>query len=283
MPCHVWLGLTLMALLITGARCLKNVRLEVIPEAVEHGHEATLRCYYELEQAPLYSLKWYRGSFEFYRFSPSENPATKIFNFSWIEVDPSNSNESQVTIQNVDFPLSGNFSCEVTTDAPTFLTASSSKTLTVVSVPKSKPVIISERGRYEPGETLKANCSTPSSKPPARLSFTLNDVQVGEAVTKQSQQKHDYNSVSGVRSLDNRQWTELSLRLQPFHYLNGQLNLRCTAKIPGIYEQTSEVQLGYGLREPVPERVTSENASDNCCRITRLTILALVMLHLHLR
>jgi hypothetical protein len=79
-------------------------------------------------------------------------------------------------------------------------------------------------------------------------------LQVGEAVTKQSQQKHDYNSVSGGRSIDNRQWTELSLHLQPFHYMNGQLNLRCTAKIPGIYEQTSEVQLGYGLREPVPER-----------------------------
>ncbi|OXU24700.1 hypothetical protein TSAR_002544 [Trichomalopsis sarcophagae] len=190
---HVWrtLGLTFMALLITGASCLKNVRLEVIPELVEHGHEAILRCSYELEDAPLYSLKWYRGTYEFYRYSPNEKPATKIFNFTWIEVNPNNSNESQVTIQNVDFPLSGNFSCEVTTDAPTFSTASSVKTLTVVwcfnppnyyvsAVPKGKPVIVSERGRYEPGETLKANCSAPPSKPPVQLSFTLNDLQVSK-------------------------------------------------------------------------------------------------------
>lgn len=79
----------ILLLLLPDARCLKNVRLEIIPEAVEQGHEATLRCFYELEEAPLYSLKWYRGHYEFYRFSPSENPPTKIFNFTWIEVDVS--------------------------------------------------------------------------------------------------------------------------------------------------------------------------------------------------
>lgn len=53
-----------------------------------------------------------------------------IKNFSVFQQE--NSNESEVTLQNVGFQLSGNFSCEVTTDAPTFSTASSSKTLTVI-------------------------------------------------------------------------------------------------------------------------------------------------------
>lgn len=43
-----------------------------------------------------------------------------------------NSNKSQVTLRNVDYGLSGTFSCEVTADAPTFSTASVSKNLTVV-------------------------------------------------------------------------------------------------------------------------------------------------------
>ncbi|KAL7288514.1 hypothetical protein TKK_0017476 [Trichogramma kaykai] len=115
-----------------SVECLKNVKLEVSPQAVEQGHEATLRCHYELEEAPLYSLKYYRGSYEFYRYSPNERPQTKIFNFTWIEVDSNKSDERQVTIKNVDFLLSGNFSCEVTTDAPTFSTATSTKILTVV-------------------------------------------------------------------------------------------------------------------------------------------------------
>ncbi|KOC69497.1 hypothetical protein WH47_08031 [Habropoda laboriosa] len=53
---------------------------------------------------------------------------------------------------------------------------------------------------------------------------------------------------------ENLQWIEIRIKLQQFHYLNGQLNLRCSAQIPGIYSETSEVQLGAGLREPVPER-----------------------------
>jgi hypothetical protein len=61
----------------------------VVPEVVQRGKEAILRCHYDLEKAPLYSLKWYRGRHEFYRFSPSEEPPTKIFNISGIYVDVS--------------------------------------------------------------------------------------------------------------------------------------------------------------------------------------------------
>lgn len=43
-----------------------------------------------------------------------------------------NSNGSQVMLRNVDFKLNGNFSCEVTTDAPSFSTAVVTKYLTVV-------------------------------------------------------------------------------------------------------------------------------------------------------
>ncbi|CAD1476091.1 unnamed protein product, partial [Heterotrigona itama] len=46
--------------------------------------------------------------------------------------DDGNSNKSQVTLRDVDFALSGTFSCEVTADAPTFSTAYVSKNLTVV-------------------------------------------------------------------------------------------------------------------------------------------------------
>nr|KAF7406661.1 hypothetical protein H0235_014317 [Vespula pensylvanica] len=42
------------------------------------------------------------------------------------------SNNNEVTLHNVDFALSGTFSCEVTADAPTFSTASATKNLTVV-------------------------------------------------------------------------------------------------------------------------------------------------------
>ncbi|KAK2583270.1 hypothetical protein KPH14_009280 [Odynerus spinipes] len=275
---HLWLEAALAFVLITGARCLLNVSLEVIPEAVQRGQEVILRCHYDL--VPLYTVKWYRGNNEFYRYSPNEEPATKIFNTTGIHVDGEKSNNSQVTLYDVDFALSGTFSCEITADEPTFYTASGLKNLTVVSLPEGKPVIVSERERYDPGDTLRANCSLPASRPAAKLSFTLNNMPVEP--TARSQEEHEQQKRNQSYHHQQQQWISLSLPLQPFHYVNGQLNLRCTAQIPGIYSSMSEIQLGAGLREPVPERVTSENGCGSHS-VVCFTILFLCMLQLLLR
>ncbi|KYM92236.1 hypothetical protein ALC53_01299 [Atta colombica] len=68
-----------------------------------------------------------------------------------------------------------------------------------------------------------------------------------KATTRQQRTKED----------EGMQWSEISLTLQPFHYTNGRLNLRCTAEIPGVYSKQSELQLLSGMREPVPERASS--------------------------
>lgn len=289
---HLWLEAALIFLLVAGARCLRNVSLEVVPEAVQRGQEVILRCHYDLEGAPLYSLKWYRGRHEFYRYSPNDEQPIKIFNVTGIHVDNEKSNNKQVTLHDVDFALSGTFNCEVTADAPTFSTAWGTKNLTVVSLPKGKPIIVSERERYEPGDTLQANCSLPMSRPTARLSFTLNTIPVEPTTRSQEereQQKREHRREgAGIFPEQNyqhqrQQWIALSLHLQPFHFANGQLNLRCSAQIPGIYSSMSEIQLGAGLREPVPERVTSENGCEPTHSVACLTILFLCTLHLFLR
>lgn len=77
---------------VSGVWCLKNVSLLVLPPAVLRGHQATLLCQYDLEGAPLYSVKWYRGRFEFYRYSPSDIPPNKIFHYPGIHVDVSTDN-----------------------------------------------------------------------------------------------------------------------------------------------------------------------------------------------
>ncbi|EAT33140.1 AAEL014602-PA [Aedes aegypti] len=74
-------------LLIDAAPGLRNLALVIKPPWVRRGQEAQLYCQYEMENAPLYSVKWYRGTLEFYRFSPSENPPGKIFPFTGIKVD----------------------------------------------------------------------------------------------------------------------------------------------------------------------------------------------------
>lgn len=57
---------------------LRNVRV-TIPTAVKKGDNANLICNYDLEGDELYSIKWYKGKREFYRYTPRETPAMKTF------------------------------------------------------------------------------------------------------------------------------------------------------------------------------------------------------------
>ncbi|XP_018901866.2 uncharacterized protein [Bemisia tabaci] len=238
----------LLQILFPGAWALRGVHLEILPEAVRRGENATLLCLYDLEGAPLYSVKWYRGSHEFFRFSPQETPKAKIFPFEGVNVDFRNSNASQVTLLSVGFKLSGNISCEVTTDAPAFSSALVSHHMMVIDLPERGPTVITEKNTYDVGETLRANCTSPPSRPHATLSFLLNNIPVG---------KPEDSFVFSTE--DSRQWSSLSLEvvLEPQYFSNrGILELKCTALVTTLYRNTTQVQLKSSISEPIPERVT---------------------------
>jgi hypothetical protein len=60
-----------------------------VPHAILLGETATLFCHFDLEGDSLYSVKWYKGRREFYRFTPKEDPAMKIFPIFGLEVEVS--------------------------------------------------------------------------------------------------------------------------------------------------------------------------------------------------
>lgn len=67
-----------------------------IPAAVSPGDTVTLQCNYDLENDLLYSVKWYKGRQEFFRFIPKELPHTKVFPLPGINVDVSNAQSHSV-------------------------------------------------------------------------------------------------------------------------------------------------------------------------------------------
>ncbi|XP_040152046.1 uncharacterized protein LOC120893907 [Anopheles arabiensis] len=235
---------------------LRNLSLSIKPPWVRRGQEAQLHCQYEMEGTPLYSVKWYRGTLEFYRYSPFENPPAKIFPFTGIKVDMTVSNATHVTLRNVGFNLSGNFTCEVTADAPSFYTGVATNVLTVVELPHSPPTLWTEHTKYDPGDILRANCSTPPSKPGATITFLLNSMTVGTESTV----LHPTH--------DNLHWAsrDLTIQLLPSHYSTGQLILRCLAEVGTIYSEVSQAPLESSRKEPIPERVTSPNCAATLTR-----------------
>ena len=60
-----------------------------IPRYVQAGDSADLVCSYYLDSHNLYSVKWYKGRHEFYRFMPHEEPPVKIFPVKGMKINVS--------------------------------------------------------------------------------------------------------------------------------------------------------------------------------------------------
>ncbi|XP_060517763.1 uncharacterized protein LOC132696769 isoform X2 [Cylas formicarius] len=236
--------------------CLKDVILDIEPRVVEYGRESTLRCSYDLENALLYTVKWYRGQFEFYRYTPKEHPSTKPLDLDGLYIDEFGSNEHQVVLRNVSFNLSGNFSCEVTTEPPLFSVQADTKEMLVVVLPKSSPSLSTDKSFYEAGDVLKANCSSPQSRPAATLTFILNNIVVCEKCVTY---KHPFKELF---------WSESSLELPlfPSHFHNGRLTLKCVAQIGDLYQQDTDITF-TNVKDPIPARVTQNSSSNRILHI----------------
>ncbi|KAK3921365.1 Opioid-binding protein/cell adhesion molecule-like protein [Frankliniella fusca] len=150
----------LAGLLLCRCHALRDMLL-VMPPVARAGSSVTLRCLYDLEADKLYAIKWYRGSFEFYRAMPKEVPAKQAFPYPDIHVDLSQSDEHQVTLRRVPLHMSGTFACEVTTDGPPHTTLIKKGQLLVLDTVR-RPVLTVSKNVYRPGDELEANCTSPS-------------------------------------------------------------------------------------------------------------------------
>ncbi|KAF4523830.1 hypothetical protein B566_EDAN008065 [Ephemera danica] len=141
-------------------------------------------------------------------------------------------------MQDVQVALSGNFSCEVSADAPSFSTAFVSQYMTVVDLPEKRPVISVEKTSFQAGQLLNANCTTVKSRPAANLTFYINDVPVSIAVTptademlqsRRVQVSEEYLEHSD-KEMASTMGSWLSVRA-PVPQQAGPLRLKCVASV----------------------------------------------------
>ncbi|XP_050309418.1 uncharacterized protein LOC126745567 [Anthonomus grandis grandis] len=252
-------SLVTFAIVFREIRCLSHVNLTIEPRIVEYGKTSTLKCSYDVKKEQLYTVKWYRGQYEFYRFTPKEHPSTKIFHTDGIVVDVSSSqsNEHQVVLRDIGFNLSGNFSCEVTIDEPYLKAVTVVKDMIVVVLPRNPPSLATDKTFYEVGDVLRANCSSPASRPAATLTFILNNIVVCERCTTYKRPQKDlFRSESSIE-----------IRVFSSHFHNGRITLKCVAQIGDLYQQDTEITFN-NVKDPVPARVTQTSVS---CRLGQLT------------
>ncbi|EZA56980.1 hypothetical protein DMN91_011564 [Ooceraea biroi] len=213
---------------------LREVRIH-IPTAVKKGDSATLSCWYDTEGDQLYAVKWYKAGREFYRYTPNDNPAAKIFPIENLTVKKTESNATQVVLTKLELEAAGVYSCEVSADAPSFHTAIVSAAMDVVELPSQMPSIQGLKRKYRIGDPLRLNCTSGRSKPAANLTWYIND----------GQPRKEYVRAYSPLDTNESEWQISQIGLQFTvtyeHFMSGKLKIRCSASIYDVYWQSTEV------------------------------------------
>lgn len=236
----------LFLLFFKGVTSLRDVKLLVEPTNIIKGGTAALICSRDMQGAPLYSVKWYRGNHEFFRYTPLEVPDTRVFGIPGIYVDMNRSNGTQVLLRRLELGLAGNFSCEVTADSPSFATQIATKFIDVLAVPTSQPVLVTNKDRYQPGAMLRANCTSPPSRPATNLTVFVNE----ETISALETSLHPSDSGLLVAKVN------VELKVTPELFPGGRLRVSCYATLYDVYNQSAKLDFLTPETDPRPERIT---------------------------
>lgn len=129
----------------------------------------------------LYAIKWYKDGKEFYRYLAQDWPRKQSLPVDGIQLDVDKSDNQTIVLRSVTLRTSGLYKCEVSTDAPQFITKFVERRLFVYVLPNKGPVIemikpaqASGRQLFR-GDSVELVCSSSESKPPLSLDWIIND------------------------------------------------------------------------------------------------------------
>ncbi|XP_015794197.1 uncharacterized protein LOC107370745 [Tetranychus urticae] len=272
---------TLLQGLISFIDCLKIVMLEV-PSPTIAGESVELTCSYDLEDDKLYSVKWYKDGSEFYRYVPKDWPHAQVLPMEGIKVDTSRSASSSVYLRYVDLNSAGKYRCEISAEAPSFNTAADEREMVIYALPIEVPQISIGQRKYNPGEEVTANCTSPKSKPTAKLSWFINDSPV-----EGSEFKADYSATLHNDGLESS-FISLNFVIQPQHFIKDIIILKCVSVIVQVNKKTETQVTLYrtdslkSKSDNLQRNSVSENLSQvgdfACPRIRSRNHLELIMI-----
>ncbi|XP_042864414.1 uncharacterized protein LOC122248465 [Penaeus japonicus] len=210
-----------------------------LPTPLAVGEGGVLECDWTYDGDHVYTLKWYSGIREFYRWTPQETPPAKAFPIdARFRVDLGESEGGRVKIFNVTLAATGRYRCEVSGEAPTFQTSYESDIITVVDLPDERPVLSTGgKEHFRLGDVIGINCSSHGAKPAPELSFYVNDVTVDPIWMTEP-----LVTTNNATMLETA-WRGLIFSLGPGQVERGQVRVKCVASYPKLYWKSSEVIL----------------------------------------
>ncbi|KAL1465444.1 hypothetical protein WDU94_005017 [Cyamophila willieti] len=265
---YVWMMTTVIEL-----QCL-HISSVNVPVAALVGDNVTLSCSYDLEGAPLYMIKWYKGRLEFYRYVPKELPHQRIFPTMGINVDVNQTDDHQVTLLSVDKTTRGRYRVEVSTDAPDFHTVLITMTMNVVEPPTGEVNLQMEETYYSPGEILRAVCYSPVSNPPMNITWSIQGRQINQDLMAVdiTQRLLEVSPYSQFR-------TESILTFPVKRFYRGRFTLGCEASLYNLVKREASHEV-FEKKPRVAQVILNETEYGGCARVRGegFTIQSLVMI-----
>lgn len=228
-----------------------------MPQSASPGDDVYMRCLYNLDNDQLYTVKWYKGRQEFFRYVPKELPNTKVFPLPGVNVDVSLSDAHQVVLKSVRLNMAGKFRCEVSTDQPNFHTEMVAGDLHVAYLPVDEsPLLLAEKQRYSVGDVLRANCTVRGAHPAANITWYLNDVKINSSSERSfptpmmlrapNPNKLLTGGFSAAQEDEARRMTvvsalELEMGADSFQY--GKARLQCRGSVWALWERSQQLVL----------------------------------------
>lgn len=220
-----------------------DIEVEVkMPKEAQVASSAELKCDWRLLGGNiLYSVKWYKDDHEFFRYVPDNDPRIQTFPQPGIHLDKRFNSDKSIRLRDLELASSGQYKCEVSTEAPSFATTYQTANLTVIALPERGPEITGLSSHYALGENVTANCTAWPSVPRAKLRWTINGELVSKEKTIQYPELGNFDST-----------TSLGLRVEtePEHFqgVNGPVAIRikCIAQVGSSeFQVEKQVPMAY--------------------------------------
>ncbi|BES93244.1 beat protein [Nesidiocoris tenuis] len=268
--------------IVEGSLGLHLTELEV-PKHADIGSSVTLGCFFETGEKNLYSVKWYKDDYEFYRFMPDNNPNSHVFPVTGVQLNKLTSDKNRVHLEKVTYQSTGTYKCEVSTEAPAFETVFRSQNLTVVAYPDRPPVITGHQPTYAVGDFITVNCTSGRANPEPKLAWYINGMKADsyllDASSPRVAQASPSRPSAGIlysKSLGMRTRAEKS----HFQGKEAVMSLKCTSTVgdlpPDVIEVTPRLLTANSAHGIAQEYGSSQGA------LARASLILILLVHLRL-
>ncbi|XP_049806595.1 uncharacterized protein LOC126249028 [Schistocerca nitens] len=267
-----------VAALVGTCGAVQLIELRV-PAQVDVRDNVSMLCNYSTDGAPLYSVKWYKDEYEFFRYMPDGNPSrTQAFPVPGITLLMDVCNDTTVTLTNLTFNTTGSYKCEVSKEGPSFDTVYATSNMTVTGNPRADPVLDGIRESYYPGDQVVATCTAAPSHPPANILWYINGKLVEEGVQELEAEVDSRGLVSSRR--------EIKLDAEQRLFSNGKrLRLRCDAVVGDVKRQAQRWAalggVGSQRLQQGPRSAGNAFAEASSALVIALTVLIMTSSHRH--